>query len=727
MPYFLSKGTRMKKSQSNTKESPTFTPFLPYSLVIVAGVCGVAGPAQAEKHTMEIIEVRANSLDDKGLALDSENSAASRLGLSILDIPASVSVIGKESIAIKGDFSGLSAVTRATGFSASSSPGNGGTSTSVRGFNGHSSVVNTYDGTRLYVGAGTVSFPADTWTVERIEVLRGPGSVINGIGAIGATVNYVPKKPTFKAIESEIAVTAGSFNMQRYAVGSGGQINSRLAFRLDAVNHSSDGYVDRADQERTAIAGALLFKPLDNLELQFSVDYADTDAAPYWGTPVVNGKIPSGIRENNYNVADGLVEYEDLWPRFHVTWDINDHVQLRSDTYYLTAERHWRNVESYDYNPDTGLVDRAFYLEILHEQEQLGNRSDLLFDMNIGGMRNRLSVGLEVNQIDFSHINNRPYAGSSSVDLLNPHPGNWAEGGDSETTRDYDSEAFQYAVFLDNVLALNEQWDLVSGIRQDEINVERRDLARTNGEPAEFIDEDFSGTSWRLGAVYKPTENTSLYAQYSTAVDAIQSLLSTTNTDLDLAEGKQFEVGIKQQALEGRLQYTVSLYDITKSDLLSSDPGGIQRQIGEQSSRGIEFELYWVPLDLFSIDFNIALTDPEYEEFLSGSDDYSGNTPRNVPKKTANLWLTWRAAYAWSVSVGARYVGERYINDANTEELPDYTVFDATAQWQVSDNLRISMRGKNLNDTKDYVLSTYGNQWISADGRSMEVGLHYEF
>ena len=226
---------------------------------------------------------------------------------------------------------------------------------------------------------------------------------------------------------------------------------------------------------------------------------------------------------------------------------------------------------------------------------------------------------------------------------------------------------------------------------------------------------------------YKPTENTSLYAQYSTAVDAIQSLLSTTNTDLDLAEGKQFEVGIKQQALEGRLQYTVSLYDITKSDLLSSDPGGIQRQIGEQSSRGIEFELYWVPLDLFSIDFNIALTDPEYEEFLSGSDDYSGNTPRNVPKKTANLWLTWRAAYAWSVSVGARYVGERYINDANTEELPDYTVFDATAQWQVSDNLRITMRGKNLNDTKDYVLSTYGNQWISADGRSMEVGLHYEF
>ena len=146
---------------------------------------------------------------------------------------------------MKGVFSSLAAVTRATGFAASASPGNGGSATSVRGFNGHSSVVNTYDGTRLYVGAGTVTFPADTWTVERIEVLRGPGSVINGVGAIGATVNYVPKKPTFDTIESEIAVTVGSEALQRYAFGSGGQLSSQLAYRLDGVYYSTDGYGDR--------------------------------------------------------------------------------------------------------------------------------------------------------------------------------------------------------------------------------------------------------------------------------------------------------------------------------------------------------------------------------------------------------------------------------------------------------------------------------------------------
>ncbi|MFV0277291.1 MAG: TonB-dependent receptor, partial [Parahaliea sp.] len=548
-------------------------------LATALGGCALAGAARAENPQMEVVEVHADRLDRKGLALDSQNSAASRLGLSIQDIPASVSVVDREAMAVKGDFSGLSAVTRAAGFAASATPGNGGTSTSVRGFNGHGSVVYTYDGTRLYVGAGTVNFPADTWTVERIEVLRGPGSVINGVGAIGATVNYLPKKPAFKPMEHEIAVTAGSFNLQRYALGSGGQINDRLAYRLDAVNHSSDGYVDRAEEERSAIAGALLFKAGEHLELQLSIDYADTEAAPYWGTPLVDGNIPDRIRRNNYNVADGLVEYEDLWPRFHLQWDIDERLQLRSDTYYLTSERHWRNVESYDYNPDSGLVDRYFYLEILHEQEQLGNRSDLLVSLPVGGMNNRLSVGFEVNQIDFSHSNNSPYLGASSVDLRNPDPGTWAEGVGSETTRDFDTKTTQYALFIDNVLEISDQWHLVAGLRQDEIDYQRSDLARSNGQPAAFIDTDFSGTSWRLGAVYKPAEHTSIYLQYSTAVDAIQSLISATNPDLDLAEGEQFEAGIKQQLLEGKLQYTLSLYDITKSDLISSDPGGIQRQI----------------------------------------------------------------------------------------------------------------------------------------------------
>lgn len=706
----------------------TKTPLLLHSSLL--GLCCLSSlpliaQAQGDKK-LEVVEVKGQTINRSGLSLEERHQASGRLGLSLLETPASVEIIDKEAIDIKGDFSGLSAVTRATGFASSASPGNGGTATSVRGFSGHSSVVYTYDGTRLYIGAGTVSFPADTWTVERVEVLRGPGSVINGVGAIGATVNYVPKKPNLEAISSEVDLTLGSNNLQRIAFGSGGGLTETMGYRFDVVNHNSDGYVDRADEERTAVAGSLLFQPSDDFSAILSIDYADTDAAPYWGTPLVDGKVPGEIRRNNYNVRDGLVEYKDTWPRLHIEWQISDNVRLRNDTYYMEVERRWRNVESYDYNAVTGQVDRSFYLEILHEQEQLGNRSDLLFNFDIGGMNNNLSVGAEFNQMDFSHINNSPYEGETSVDLENPDPGYWAEGVQNPTTRDYDTETFQYALFIDDVLQINDQWSVVAGVRYDEIDYERIDLARSNGQSAGEIDTDLDGTSWRLGAVYMFAENSSLYAQYSTAVDGIQSILSATNASLDLAEGEQIEVGIKQELMDGRLQYTLAIYDITKSDLLSEE-FGVTRQVGEQSSRGIEMEVFWLPLDNLSVDFNVAFTEPEYEEFINGGVDYSGNTPRGVPEETANLWLTWEVNDSWSVAGGARYVGERYLNDANSAELPDYTVWDSTIMWSVNEDLSLTLRGKNLTDTDDYVLAPYGGQWILGDGRTGELSLNYQF
>lgn len=162
-----------------------------------------------ESKELEIVEVSGKK-ETNGLDLDGTNSASNRLGLTALETPASIEVLSEESIAIKGDHASLSAVTRAAGFASSASPGNGGSSVAVRGFNGHSAVAQTYDGTRLFVGAGTVTFPSDTWTIEKIEVLRGPGSVINGVGAIGATINYTPKSPKFNDIENELDVTVGS-------------------------------------------------------------------------------------------------------------------------------------------------------------------------------------------------------------------------------------------------------------------------------------------------------------------------------------------------------------------------------------------------------------------------------------------------------------------------------------------------------------------------------------
>lgn len=192
-------------------------------------------------------------------------------------------------------------------------------------------------------------------------------------------------------------------------------------------------------------------------------------------------------------------------------------------------------------------------------------------------------------------------------------------------------------------------------------------------------------------------------------------------------EGDQFEVGIKQSLWNKRVQYTLALFDITKNDLLSFDAGNVQRQIGQQSSRGIEFDLFVQATDTLGVDFNIALTDAEFDEFDNGTQNLKGNRPKNIPKHTANLWLNWQAANDWLVSGGVRYVGERYSNDTNTVTLPDYLVYDAAIQWAVCDQVGLTLRGRNLTDEKDYVLSSYGNQWVLADGRSAEITLNYNF
>lgn len=149
-----------------------------------------------------------------------------------------------------------------------------------------------------------------------------------------------------------------------------------------------------------------------------------------------------------------MIEYEDVWPRLRIDWQINEVASLRSDTYYLDVNRHWRNVENYEFNPATGQVDRSSYLEIFHDQEQLGHRTDMLFDVMLGEMRNRLSVGGEFNFIDFTHTNNSPFGGSTSVDLENPVPGTWEQGVVDETTRDYTTDTAQFALFIDNHLQI---------------------------------------------------------------------------------------------------------------------------------------------------------------------------------------------------------------------------------------------------------------------------------
>lgn len=665
------------------------------------------------------------------IRLGVRNDAGSRLGLSALDTPASVGIITRDEIATKGDYGALEAVTRTAGVSASASPGNGGSSISSRGFNGHGSTVYTYDGTRLYITAGTVTFPADTWTLNRVEVLRGAGSVINGVGALGSTINYVPKKPNFGDTDFQAVIAGGSFGLNRIALGGGAQISESVAFRLDASRQDEDGFVDRADEKREVLAGSLLYQANEDLSIRLSMDYADIDAAPYWGTPLINGEASSSLRENNYNFEDGKVNYEDLWSRVHVEWQLSDNVTFRNDTYLLSAEREWQNLEEYSFNQTTGLIDRAFYLGIIHDQEQLGSRFDFLIDSELGDMDNKISIGAEVNEIELNYLNNFSTGGfgiGDSVPVFGFNPGLRPESA-TPTILDYQTDTRQMAIFIDDTLQISDQLSIVLGARFDDIDFDRFDLA-IGGNPSAAFDAKFSEFTWRAGVVYQPFETLRLYAQTSTAADPVTSPISISagNADFDLATGRQYELGIKQQFLDGNGEYTLAYFDIEKSDILTRLPASaVNEQIGQQSSNGVEFTLRVNPIDSLSVDFNVSSLNAEYDEFYSGGVSLAGNTPRNVPENTANLWLNWSPISNVQVGGGFRYVDTRFANDQNTEEMPAYTVFDASINWMASENLTITLRARNLTDEEDYVLAPYvPNQWIFGDPRSYELSFRFK-
>lgn len=697
----------------------------------------VAGSAAATEPAREIDEITVVAQPIGDLRLDAKNSAGSRLGLSAFDTPASVDLVTAAEIAARGDYAAHDAITRTAGISSVATPGNGGSAVSSRGFTGNVATAFTYDGTRLYVTAGTVTFPADTWTLERVEVLRGAGSVIHGFGAIGTTINYVPKTPSLDAPELEAQVAAGRFGTARVAVGGGAPINDTWAFRVDASHHRTDGFADRADEERNVFAGSLLYEPSDTFRMRFSLDFADIDAAPFWGTPLVDGQASRDLRRNNYNFEDAFIDYRDIWARVRTEWQLAPQATLRNDTYFIDAEREWQNLESYAFNADTGVIDRSGYLGIVHDTRQYGTRTDVLFESEVAGRANRLSVGGELNLVELDYDANFASGGfgvSDSVPVFGFDPGR-LPADEVPTLPNFVTDNTQYAVFFDNVLELTDTVSVVAGGRYDRFEFDRDELAiddprATPREPSSF-GTNLSKFTWRAGLVFQPLETLSLYAQTSTAADPVTSpvTISAGLADFDLTTGRQYEIGIKQQFLDGRAEYTLAWFDITKRNLVTRAPGAaFSEQIGQQGAEGLELTFRVHPTDRTSLDFNAAFIDAQYDRFFSGEADLRGNTPRNVPERTANLWGQWTPVDRWSVGAGLRYVGSRYANDANTFELPSYTVIDASVTWEATERLALTLRGRNLAD-RDYVTAQYisAEQWLFGDPRSWEVSARYAF
>ncbi|MBD9481525.1 TonB-dependent receptor [Pseudomonas sp. PDM14] len=656
--------------------------------------------------------------------LHTPTTTGSRLNLSALQTPASVTSIGAEQIQSRNNATVQDAVTRSPGITFVGSPGNGGTALSARGFSGHSSTMQLFDGTRLYVGAGTVTFPIDTWSVERIDILRGPASVLYGEGATGAVVNVVPKKPFAGEIRNRLRLGYGSDDRRQGALDSGGSLSDSLSYRFNINQQASNGWVDRGDSESLAISAALRWEASDDLSFTFSHDYGDLQPQQYFGTPLVDGRYRESLREHNYNVDNATVHYNDQSTRLVTDWRISDNITASNQLYFLKTQRRWRNAETYTWQPGD-VVDRSDFISIKHTQEQLGDRQSFTFEHSLFGLDSRTVVGADYNSIRFVRKHDFGNTYGDSVPLGQSGGGGYVSN-DPYRSRD-GSQARQFSLFAENRTQLTEQLSLVTGVRRDQVHLDRTDIPNDIRS-----DRSLTGNNWRAGLVFAVNDDLSVYGQHATSTEGVNNLLTlnASQQQWDLTEAKQNEIGIKQQFLDDRGEWTLAAYHIVKKKLLSTDPANptVQQQIGQQSSDGIEATLELSLPYAIQLSANAAFVRAEFDEFASGANDYQGNRPTNVPRRSANLWLSKAFAERVTAGAGVRYVDKRYADNANDSELPSYTVVDATLDWHVQPDVTLGLQLNNLFD-RQYASTSSNNgaQWYLGDPRSFFVTADYRF
>lgn len=692
------------------------------TLLVPAGL-SLAACAHAYSHDVDrslpTVTVRGAVIDD-GLSLDRPHAGASRLGVKPLELPASAETLGAATIEARGDLQIKDAVTRTTGLTDSSSPGNG-ISYSARGFNGNSSIGLLENGQRLLVGSGTATTPADPWGYERIEVLRGPGSVVYGSGTIGAIINAVRKLPRREA-SVEVLLGAGSSESLRAGIGATGALGDAGAFRVDAYAGRSDGFIDRGESRHGKILTSMSTTLAPGVTLYAQLDHAEQEPRRYFGTPLVDGRLAGHLRDQNYNAGDAVLRYVDDKAVARLNWQVAPGLEISNELAYFKARRDWRNIESYSYDPLADMVERSDYIGIRHDQEQTANRLEARFSSG----PNQAVAGWEVSTVNFKHTNNSPYGGASSVTPTGFDPGSFRDTPDP-LRPNFATDTLTHAFYLEDAWRVNQRLVLLAGARHDRYKVDRANLLAASGS----FDATLRSNSVRLGATWKLAPDTSLYGQFSTGSDPVTSILSLNlaNSRFKLSDARQVEAGVKQMLAGGRAEWTAAVYDIKKDDIITRDPNNAALSIqgGSQSARGVEFSASAALAPGWRVDANAVCTDAEFDALLeAGGVSRAGNRPADVPKTSANLWLSYRAD-AWRASAGLRHVGERFTSNANTRTLPAYTTFDASLGWSLSRHVQLQLNLRNLAD-KLYATTSYGSsQYLLGERRNAELTVHLRY
>ena len=675
--------------------------------------------------------------------LKQETSTGSKLGLTIKETPASVEVINSKTMEQRGDSTVIRAVTKATGITGGSSGYGTVGAYSVRGFSGHPGIDILQDGIKLN-GTTFSKRTLDVSNLDRIEVIRGASSVLNGEGSIGATVNLITKKPSFTKEETELGFKGGSYDSYRFNFGTGGvAVENKLAYRVDVLTRQLGSNYDGEKRDIDSLSASLLYKLNDNLLTTLSIEKSKEDGKhDYQGTPLVNGKLDKSVRKINYNnLEDGIDKGDSLWIKNNLEWYPTQNIELKNQIYYQNADSDVRRLYmAVQDKANPTMVQRRGW-DSSQKQDLIGNRLDLIHKGNFFGLENRFLSGIDISRLELNKEQSTDAGNIINTPMYNPTKMYYKDFF-KPTTDDYkkpdvDIKLNQIGVYIEDQLSIMDNLKLVAGIRHDTYDIKYDFKAGPSSPIAQKIDKTHNKFSYRGGLVYDLTDTTTLYTSYASSFESGNSSasffsMSAAQTKLDLTKAEQFEVGLRQSFLDDKAEFTASAYKITKKNMFVNNPtpGTGLLNVGKQSSKGFEIALGIQPIEQIQIDANLSYTDSKYDDFVHNGVDYAGKTPSSIPKYVANLGIRYMPISNLGIGTWVKYVDSFYTNNigfANSVKLPSYTTVDLTLDYTYNKNTTFSFLLKNLTDEMFATTARRDTQVFLGDARSFEFGINYKF
>jgi iron complex outermembrane receptor protein len=753
----LGEATPVQTAQSNADGAFRFIGLRPGTYVVRVSMQGLGAAERrvtlsgAESVRLELMlslavaeDVTVVGTGNRGpITLDEASDSGSRLGLTARELPASLEVLPQSVIHQRAHRTVQEAVSSAVGVTAGQNASAAATYV-MRGFT-QSQVPILYEGTKIPV---PMAFPADTWNLERLDILKGPSSSLFGEGAVGGAVNLVVRRPDSGPQRVDGLLSYGGFNTRRLGLGVGGPVSGgRLRYRVDYGYNQTDGYVDRTPGTFNSLTSAVDWVASPTFETRVTFDLQDIDVGSYWGTPLVprasavepiDGMVETAdgrtfdrvLLRVNYNTSDGGTDLRTYWTQVKSQYRPAAGIVVRNSFYHTLSDRAWRNAETYAFNPRNGRIDRDRFF-VAHHVTLVGNRFDVAATRPLGRWANRLVAGVDVYALGFDRV---PfYRGDvDSVDRFVPAPGVFGPlAPTSYAVQSVDTAAF----FVEDYVSLRSDLKLTGSLRFDRIDVDHAEFVDERGvspdrpsggvrdESATF-GRSFTPITWRAGLVYDTSRSLSVYGSVATASDPSNAdFLFGAPADFDLARGIQVEVGTKHTLPRGLGDWTAACYWIERRNILTQTSPTTARNIGRQSSRGVELNLHLRPTSRWSIQASAALLEARFDEFQGAAGDsvvsWTGNRPPNVPNVVFDAHASYRVGDRRPLEVSAayRHVGDRFNRFDNAVRLLSYDLVDAFATWHV-DRYRIGVGVRNLFD-EDYVL--FGSQWFTGT-MQMDIG-----